>query len=136
MMKRVVQPIVLFDGVCKFCNSSINFLIDRDASARLRFAALQSATGQSLLRKFGLRTTRFDTLVLVEGEQCHVRSTAAIRIAAYLGSWWRLTACALFIPAFLRDFAYNVLARNRYRWFGTLDACRVPTPDIRQRFLD
>jgi predicted DCC family thiol-disulfide oxidoreductase YuxK len=135
-MKRVIQPVVLFDGVCQFCNSSINFLIDRDAQSRLRFAALQSATGQALLRKFGLRTTQFDTLVLVEGEHYHLRSTAAIRIASYLGGWWRLSAGALFIPAFLRDFAYDVIARNRYRWFGTLDACRVPTPDIRQRFLD
>jgi predicted DCC family thiol-disulfide oxidoreductase YuxK len=135
-MKHVIQPIVLFDGVCKFCNSSINFLIDHDATARLRFAALQSTTGQALLRKFGLRTTRFDSLVLVEGEQCHMRSTAALRIAAHLGGCWRFAAAGLLIPAFLRDFAYDVLARNRYRWFGTLDACRVPTPDIRQRFLD
>ena len=122
--------------MCKFCNASINFLIDRDAQSHLRFAALQSATGQALLRKFGLRTTRFDTLVLVEGEHYHVRSTAAIRIAAHLGGAWRLTAAALFIPAFLRDYAYSILARNRYRWFGTLDACRMPTPDVRQRFLD
>jgi predicted DCC family thiol-disulfide oxidoreductase YuxK len=135
-MKRAVVPIVLFDGVCRFCNAGVNFLIDRDPKARLRFAALQSPTGQGLLKKFGLRTTRFDTLVLVEGDHCYVRSTAAIRIAAHLDGFWWLTSGALFVPSFLRDFAYDVLARNRYRWFGTLDACRVPTPEVRSRFLD
>jgi predicted DCC family thiol-disulfide oxidoreductase YuxK len=135
-MKRVIQPIVLFDGVCKFCDASVNFLIDHDSKARLRFAALQSATGQALLKKFGIRTNRFDTIVLVEGEHWSDRSTAALRIATYLDGYWWLTAVLLFLPAFLRDFPYTVLAANRYKWFGTLDACRMPTPDIRHRFLD
>jgi predicted DCC family thiol-disulfide oxidoreductase YuxK len=135
-MKRGIQPIVLFDGVCKFCDDSVNFLIDRDSKERLRFAALQSATGQELLRKFGLSTGRLSTLVLVEGERCWVRSTAALRLAAYLDGWWWLCSMALFVPAFLRDHAYTILARNRYRWFGTLESCRVPTPDVRRRFLD
>jgi predicted DCC family thiol-disulfide oxidoreductase YuxK len=130
------EPIVLFDGVCKFCNASVNFIIDRDPQARVRFAALQSAPGQALLRKFGLRTTQFDTLVLVEGGQCHIKSTAALRLCTYLGGFWPLLTGALFIPAFLRDFAYGVLASNRYRWFGVLDACRVPTPEVRRRFLE
>jgi predicted DCC family thiol-disulfide oxidoreductase YuxK len=136
MMTRSVQPIVLFDGVCKFCNAGVNFLIDHDSKSRIRFAALQSATGQALLEKFGLSTNRVDTMVLVEGEHCSVRSTAAIRIATWLDGYWWLAAGALFVPAFLRDCAYDILARNRYRWFGTLDSCRLPTADIRQRFLD
>jgi predicted DCC family thiol-disulfide oxidoreductase YuxK len=136
MKRRAVQPIVLFDGVCKFCNAGVNFLIDHDRNGRLHFAALQSPTGQGLLEKFGMRKTKFDTMVLVEGEHCWVRSTAALRIASYLDGCWRLAALGLFVPAFLRDFAYGILARNRYRWFGTLDACRMPTPEIRERFLD
>lgn len=135
-MKRSIQPIVLFDGVCKFCNAGVNFIIDHDSRSRLRFAALQSSVGQRLLEQFGLSTNHFDSMVLVEGEQYHVRSTAALRIATYLDGYWWLAAGALFIPAFLRDCPYNVLARNRYRWFGTLDACRMPTPEIRQRFLE
>jgi predicted DCC family thiol-disulfide oxidoreductase YuxK len=135
-MKRGVGPVVLFDGVCKFCNDSVNFLIDRDSKERLRFAALQSATGQALLHKFGLSPSRIDTLVLVEGERCSVRSTAALRVTAYLDGWWWLCGMALFVPAFLRDHAYNVLASNRHRWFGTLQSCRVPTPELRRRFLD
>jgi predicted DCC family thiol-disulfide oxidoreductase YuxK len=136
MTKRPVQPIVLFDGVCKFCNAGVNFLIDHDSRARLRFAALQSPTGQALLERLGMRKTDFDTMVLVEGEHHYVRSTAVLRIAAYLDGWWWLAAAGLFIPTFLRDFAYSILARNRYRWFGTLDACRLPTPQLRERFLD
>ena len=135
-MKRVSEPIVLFDGVCNFCDSSVHFLIDHDSKARLRFAALQSTTGQALLEKFGLRKTDFDTMVLVEGDRYSLRSTAALRIATYLDGWWWLAAGALLIPTFLRDFGYGILARNRYRWFGTLDACRVPTAEVRARFLD
>jgi predicted DCC family thiol-disulfide oxidoreductase YuxK len=136
MRKRTIEPIVLFDGVCKFCNASVNFLIDHDAKARLRFAAMQSPAGQALLEKFGLCKTRFDTMVLVEGERFSVRSTAALRITLYLDGWWWLASSALLVPTFLRDFAYSILARNRYRWFGELDACRLPTPDLRRRFLD
>lgn len=128
-------PIVLFDGVCQFCNGSVNFLIDHDPAARLRFAALQSEAGQTLLRRFGLRTNDFDTMVLVEGERVSMRSTAALRAFGYLASPWRFLAALQLIPTFLRDAGYALLARNRYRWFGHLDACRVPTPEIRARFL-
>jgi predicted DCC family thiol-disulfide oxidoreductase YuxK len=129
-------PIVLFDGVCKFCNASVNFIIDHDPPGRVRFAALQSPTGQELLRRFGLKTNDFDTLVLVEGGRASTRSTAALRVASYLAAPWRFAAALLLLPPFLRDPLYNLLARNRYRWFGTLDACRVPTPEIRSRFLE
>jgi predicted DCC family thiol-disulfide oxidoreductase YuxK len=129
-------PVVLFDGVCNFCNAGVNFIIDHDRRGRIKFAALQSAAGQRLLRKFGLRTTDFDTLVLVEGEKCSVRSTAALRIAWHLDGWWRYLSALLLIPTFVRDFAYEVFARHRYRWFGKLDACRVPSEEVRGRFLD
>jgi predicted DCC family thiol-disulfide oxidoreductase YuxK len=132
----VNEPIVLFDGVCKFCNASVNFLVDHDSHSRLRFAALQSSTGQEILRRFGLRTNDFDTLVLVEGTNCSTRSTAALRVASYLDVPWRFLAALLLLPAFLRDPLYVVLASNRYRWFGRLDACRVPTPELKARFLD
>jgi predicted DCC family thiol-disulfide oxidoreductase YuxK len=136
MSRRPVQPIVLFDGICNLCNASVSFLIDRDSRARLRFAALQSETGQALLEKLGLRKTDFDTMVLVEGERFSLRSTAALRIATYLDGWWWLAAMGLFVPTFLRDFVYGIVARNRYRWFGALEACRMPTPELRRRFLE
>jgi predicted DCC family thiol-disulfide oxidoreductase YuxK len=129
-------PIVLFDGVCKFCNASVNFIIDHDPAARVRFAALQSSLGQSLLKKFRLSTTDFDSLVLIEGERFSTRSTAALKIASYLPAPWRFLPALLLMPSFLRDPLYNILARNRYRWFGKFDACRVPTPEIKARFLE
>ena len=132
----MTRPIVLFDGVCKFCNASVNFLIERDKSGRIQFAALQSGLGQSLLARFGLARDRIDSIVLVEGKRCSTGSTAALRLTRYMDGVWPLVGVFLFVPAFLRDFCYAILARNRYRWFGRLDACRVPTPEIRQRFLE
>jgi predicted DCC family thiol-disulfide oxidoreductase YuxK len=128
-------PVVLFDGVCNFCNRSVNFILDHDARRRFRFAALQSDAGQAVLRHFGLRTDDFDTAVLVERGRAYTKSSAALRIARNLGGWWSLFAVLLAIPPFLRDAAYDLLARNRYRWFGKADNCRVPTPEIRDRFL-
>ena len=127
------DPIILFDGVCKFCNASVNFILDRDRAGRVRFAALQSVTGQHLLRHFGLPTDQFSSLVLVEGGRCWRRSTAALRIARHLDGAWPLLAVLLAVPVILRDAAYDVLARNRYRWFGQLDSCRVPTPETFER---
>jgi predicted DCC family thiol-disulfide oxidoreductase YuxK len=127
---------VLFDGVCKFCNASVNFIIDRDRRGRVRFAALQSATGQELLRRFRLPTTGLDSLVLVEAGRCYTRSTAALRISRWLDGFWPVLSALILLPPVLRDGAYDLLARNRYRWFGKLDACRLPTPELRQRFLD
>jgi len=132
----LTRPIVLFDGVCKFCNASVNFLIERDRAGRIQFAALQSGLGQSLLARFGLARDRIDSIVLVEGKRCSTESTAALRLTRYMDGVWPLLGVFLFVPVFLRDFCYAILARNRYRWFGRLDACRVPTPEIRQRFLE
>jgi predicted DCC family thiol-disulfide oxidoreductase YuxK len=130
------HPVVLFDGVCKFCNAGVNFLLDHDRRGRLRFAPLQSRAGQALLEKFRLPTTDFDTFVLVEGDRCWTRSTAALRLTAYLDAPWPALFPLLLVPPFLRDWAYDLVARHRYRWFGKLDACRVPTPEVRERFLD
>ena len=129
-------PIVLFDGVCKFCDASVNFLIDRDKAGRIHFAALQSDLGQRLLARFGLSRDRIESMVLVEGKRYSTESTAAIRLTRYMDGFWPILGAFLFVPAFLRDFMYEILARNRYRWFGVLDACRVPTPEIRTRFLE
>lgn len=129
-------PIVLFDGVCRFCNASVNFLLDHDRSGRLRFAALQSPLGQCLLTRFGLRRDRLDTLVLIEPRGPALRSTAALRLTRYLDWPWPLLGILLLVPVFLRDGVYEMLAKNRYRWFGVLESCRVPTPELRERFLD
>lgn len=129
-------PIVLFDGVCRFCDASVNWILQHDPAGRIRFAALQGPTGQALLQRFGLPLGSFGSMVLVEKGRCWLRSAAAVRIARYLAWPWRLLAGFELLPEFVRDPLYGLLAANRYRWFGTLDACRIPSPEERPRFLD
>lgn len=130
------QPVVLFDGVCNFCNASINWVIDRDRRGRIRFAPLQGPTGQTLLRRFGLATQELTSLVVVEGNRHLTRSTGALRLTRYLDGLWPLLGVFLCVPPGVRDRVYDFIAANRYRWFGKLEACRLPTPELRQRFLD
>ncbi len=125
---------MLFDGVCNLCNASVNFLIDRDQEAVFRFAPLQSDVGRALVADCDLEGE--DSIVLVEGGRCSIRSTAALRIAQRMDGAWPFLSALLIIPRPLRDFLYRSLAQNRYRWFGKQDACRMPTPDLRRRFLD
>ena len=127
--------ILLFDGVCNFCNGSVNFIIDHDPKAYFKFAALQSDAGQQLLARFDLPRSDFDTMILIEQGRCYKKSTAALRIARHLRFPWSLGGLLLLIPRFIRDAGYSLVARNRYRWFGKQDQCRLPTPDIRARFL-
>ena len=128
-------PVVLFDGVCNLCNGLVAFLIPRDREGRLRFAALQSEAGQALLARHGLPTEGFDSFVLVEGEQLYTKSAAAIRVAELLGWPYRVALVGRFLPSGLRDRLYDVVAANRYDWFGRKDQCMVPDEDISDRFL-
>jgi len=129
------HPLVLFDGVCNLCNASINFMIDRDPRSRLRFAPLQSELGQSLLREHGLPPAELDSMVLLSEGKVYRKSSAALRIAQRLKWPWPLLSGFLIVPRLLRDPFYNLVARNRYRWFGRQESCRVPTPELRERFL-
>lgn len=130
------DSIVLFDGVCNFCNHSIHFIIDRDTGRRYKFAPLQSEVGRRLLAEHHLDPETINSVVLIENGRCYTKSTAALRIAGNLRFPWRLCTALRIIPWFVRDPIYNLIARNRYRIFGKSDACRVPTPELRQRFLD
>lgn len=130
------RPIVLFDGVCRFCDASVNFIIDRDPKQTFRFAALQSDVGQRLLCEHQLSTTDLNTIVLIEGSRVSNRSTAALRIARRLRFPWNLLCVFLILPNPLRDFVYKVIAANRYRWFGKRESCRIPTEADKKRFLD
>lgn len=130
------HPIVLFDGVCNLCEGLVRWLIPRDPHARLRFAALQSPVGRALLARHGRDPDALDSVVLIDGEGAHVRSEAALRIAAVLGGPWRWLAAALrVVPRPLRDAGYDWIARHRYRWFGQRAECLAPTPELRARFL-
>jgi predicted DCC family thiol-disulfide oxidoreductase YuxK len=129
--------IVLFDGVCNLCNGTVGFLIDRDPRGVLTFASLQSEPAKRLLEERGYPVPEGDpsSILFVVGPKVHAGSGAALRIAARLGLPWKLLAVLLVVPWFVRDAVYYLIAKNRYRWFGKEEACRVPTPELRARFL-
>ena len=110
--------IVLFDGVCNFCNGTINFLMDQDKKLKLKFAPLQSQTGQELLKKHDLPTEDFESFVYISSGRVFRKSTAALHIAKTLGGAWTLLFGLIIIPAIIRNALYSLIARNRYRWFG------------------
>jgi predicted DCC family thiol-disulfide oxidoreductase YuxK len=132
---RQAEAIVLFDGVCNLCSASVNFAIDRDPRGRIKFASLQSPLGQQLLTEHGLSTTDFDSMVLITGGRAYTRSSAGLRMLSKLRMPWPLVYPLLVVPAPLRNLVYRLIAHNRYRWFGRQEQCRVPTPELRERFL-
>ena len=130
------QPVILFDGVCNFCNSAVNFVIKRDKKARILFAPLQSETGKRLLEQYALPAGDMESFVFIEKGKIHKRSTAALRVCRYLSALWPLCFGAIIVPKFIRDGIYNWIARNRYKWFGVRQECMIPTPEIKARFLN
>jgi predicted DCC family thiol-disulfide oxidoreductase YuxK len=136
MSDKPTFPIVLFDGVCNLCNAAVRFIVKRDRRREFRFAAMQSDAGRGLLERFRLPAGGADYLVLVEGDACHTRSDAVIRIAARLTPTWRCWALvARLVPRALRDFKYDLIARLRYRLFGKRASCSVAPPALADRFL-
>jgi predicted DCC family thiol-disulfide oxidoreductase YuxK len=127
--------VILFDGVCNLCNASVNWIIDRDSKNQFKFASLQSEYGQSVIKKFNITGDYMDTVVLQEGEKVYLRSAAALRILKHIGGIYSVGYVFILLPEFVRDFFYNLIAKNRYRWFGKQDACRIPSPDLKAKFL-
>ncbi|MGB0649528.1 MAG: thiol-disulfide oxidoreductase DCC family protein [Rhodothermales bacterium] len=129
------RAIVLFDGVCNFCNASVNFLIDRDPAGKFVFGALQSDEGLDALREHGLEEGYFDSIVLIDGENVLTASDAVLEISRSMSGAWPLLRVFRIVPRSVRDTVYNWVARNRYSWFGKQDTCRIATPEYRERFL-
>lgn len=128
--------IVLFDGVCNLCDSAVQFVLKRDTGKRFLFGSLQGEAGQQYLQKHHLPVDQFNSFVLIEGEKAYTRSTAVLRLLKHLGKGWQLLYAFVIIPPFIRDAGYRFIARNRYRWFGKKEECRVPTVEERSRFLE
>jgi predicted DCC family thiol-disulfide oxidoreductase YuxK len=127
--------VILFDGECNLCNAWVNFVIDRDPDSYFKFSASQAEAAQPILENYGITDDAVNTVFLIEDGFLHRRSDAALRIARRLTFPWPLLFGLVFIPRFLRDPVYNLIAKNRYRWFGKREKCRVPTPELESRFL-
>lgn len=130
------QPILLFDGVCNFCNSIVNFIIKRDKNAQIKFAALQSNISQKILQQFNFSRANPRSIIFIENGKFYTGSTAALKVCRFMNGLWPLMYGFIIVPKLIRDGIYNWIAKNRYRWFGKKDVCMVPTPEIRSRFLN
>ena len=134
-MDSLNQHIILFDGVCNLCNSSVQFIIKHDLKNLFRFAALQSAFGKLQLAKFQLSNSTLDTFVYIYDEQVYTKSTAALKIARLLKGGWKIFYVLIVIPPFIRNWFYDRVAKNRYKWFGKKETCMIPTPELKNKFL-
>ncbi|MEN9809216.1 MAG: hypothetical protein RLZZ488_783 [Pseudomonadota bacterium] len=130
------SPIILFDGVCNLCHSTVNWLIRIDHRRKLRFASLQSKFAQSILFDLGGGSTSTKSVVLIDERGVHFCSDAVLLTLKHLGLPYALGTVAMLFPRFLRDGIYNWIAQNRYRWFGVQSQCPAPLPELRSRFLD
>ena len=130
-----MSDVVIFDGVCNLCAHSVKFILNHEAEPKLRFVSLQSPAGARLMREFGLSPEDAKSFVLVADGRLHVKSDAAVRVSRYLRGAWKLLGVVRVLPRPIRDWVYDVVARNRYRWFGRAESCMVPTAEIRARFI-
>ena len=130
------RKIIIFDGVCNFCNASVNFIIKRDPGGVFAFTPMQSALAKELITQFHDKDSELDTFLLIKAGNCYTRSDAALEICKDLNGAWPILRIFKIIPRPVRDFLYNAFARNRYKIFGMRDECMLPTPDLRNRFLE
>ena len=128
--------LILFDGVCNLCNGLVQFIIRRDAKGKFKFASLQSEVGRSLLKQFNIDPDLLHSIVVIDNGVAFQRSDAVLRIANYLGGRWKILTAFKILPKFFRDGCYNVVAANRYRIFGKQDSCMIPTPELKDRFVE
>ena len=133
------SPILLYDGVCGLCNGAVQYILRHDRTGSMRFAPLQGPFAAEVLRRHPSLAT-VDSLILLDSDRpdaaIHIRSDAALHVARYLGGVHHLLRPAFLLPRPLRDALYDAVARRRYRWFGRYDACLLPPPEVRARFLD
>ena len=136
MSKSTYKPIVLFDGYCNLCSSSVVFVLKRERGDVFRYASLQSDFAGRLLSDMGMEKDVPDSIILVEGGQVYTRSTAALRMAKRLRLFWPVLYIFILVPGFIRDPVYDWIARNRYKWFGKRNTCFLPNQDVSHKFLD
>lgn len=130
------KQLIIFDGVCNLCNSSVQYVIRKDKKKQFLFTSLQGDVGKNILEHFDIDTSKMDSILLYSPKgTIHYKSTAALKVALRLGFPQSLLSVFLIVPAFIRNGVYDYIARNRYKWYGKKDACYIPTPDLTKRFL-
>ena len=129
------KPIILFDGICNLCEGVVQFVIKHDPENQFLFASLQSEAGQRLLKQYKLPVENFNSFILIQDEKVYSKSTGALKVARQIKGVWSWLYIFIIIPAFIRDAVYAWIAQNRYKWFGKKEACMIPTPELKARFL-
>lgn len=129
------KTILLFDGYCNFCSNTVQFILKHEKNKELFFASLQSETGIELLNHYHINPAETDSLVLVENNTAYVKSSAALRVSTHLKGLYPALFGFMIVPAFIRNWVYDFIARNRYKWFGKSESCMLPDPSVKQRFL-
>ncbi len=129
------HPLILFDGICNFCNSAVNFVIKKDKGAIIHFAPLQSPKGRLYLKQYNYPVNNLNSFVFIEDNKVYTKSTAALKVCRHLKGGWPLCYGFIIVPKFIRDGIYSWVAKNRYKWFGVRQECMMPTPEVRSRFV-
>ena len=136
-MNRPEHSIILFDGVCNLCNRAVQFIIKRDKNDRYRFSALQSEHAKKLTSERNIDTDKIDSIILIEpGKAYYIKAAAALEIGKSFGGLWRTLALFEWVPPVISNWVYDLVARNRYRWFGRKEQCMVPTQELKAKFLE
>lgn len=130
------KRLILFDGVCNLCNTSVNYIIKYDKKDMFRFVALQSEIGQKIVKEFNIDPKKTDSIILFSEEQkLSYKSTAALKIANHLNFPFNILVVFLIIPPFIRNWVYDYIAKNRYKWYGKRKECMVPTAELKNKFI-
>lgn len=130
------KQLILFDGVCNLCEASVQYVIRHDKGDVFRYTALQSEVGQKIISEFNIDRSKMDSILLYSPEKgISYKSTAALKIASKLGFPRNLMSIFLIVPTFMRNWVYDYIAKNRYRWYGKKDECMIPTPKLKSKFL-
>lgn len=131
------KKLILFDGICNLCNTSVQFIIEHDKNNVFLFAALNSRTGSQITKSYNIDTKKTDSLILyIPKKGISIKSTAALKMAYFLRFPVNLLSIFLIIPPFIRNFVYDYIAKNRYKWFGKKESCWIPTRELKSKFLD
>ena len=135
MIQKKLQSIILFDGICNLCNSSVQCVLNHDRKKKFKFASLQSDAARKLLLQLNIKNSKLDSIVLIDGGKIYNKSTAALKIAKELNPLWNIFYLLIIIPKPIRDFVYDFIAKNRYKWFGKKNSCLFYLKEYEDRFF-